>query len=57
MDFNRLVEIDLAHESAAILLDLEKAQICQGPKRLSDRTAADTEAFGDLLFGEPLTSG
>jgi hypothetical protein len=36
---------------------LEKANICQGAKRLSDGTAADTESFGDLLFGELLTSG
>src|ERR1700692_4076426 len=57
MDFHRLVEIDLAHEGAAILLDLEKANIFQGAKCLSDRTAADTEAFGDLLFCELLTSG
>ena len=57
VDFNRLVEIDLAHEGAAILLDLEKPHIFQCAKRLSDRTAADTETFGDLLFGELLTSG
>ena len=55
MDFNRLLKIDLAYAGSAILFDLEKANICQGAKSLSDGTAADTEAFGDLLFGELLT--
>jgi hypothetical protein len=36
---------------------LEKANICQGTKRLSDGTAADIEAFGNFLFGEFLTGG
>ena len=33
----------------------EEANACQRAKSLSDGTAADTEAFGDLLVGELLT--
>src|ERR1700675_1811563 len=55
MDFNRLLEINLAYVGSTILFDLEETNICQRAKSLSDRTAADIEAFGDLLFGELLT--
>jgi len=33
MDFNRLVQIDLAHEGSAILFDLNQTKIFQGAKR------------------------
>jgi hypothetical protein len=57
MDFNRLLKIDLAYVGSTILFDLEEANICQRAKSLSDGTATDTEAFGDLLFDELLTGG
>jgi hypothetical protein len=57
MDFNGLFQIDLSYEGPAILFDLEKANVCQGAKRFSDWTAADTEALNDLLFSELLSGG
>src|SRR6266446_258779 len=44
MDFDRLVQIDLAHEGPAILFDLNQTKIFQGAKRFSNRTTANPEA-------------
>ena len=55
MDFNSLLKIDLADVGSTVLFDLEEANIFHRAKSLSDGTPADTEAFGDILFGKLFT--
>src|SRR5260221_14641238 len=42
MDFDPLVQIDLADESSAILFDLDQSKVFQGAKRFPDETTANS---------------
>jgi hypothetical protein len=59
VDLVGLVDADLAHEHAAVLLESHETRRLERPERLADRAARDAEALGDrglvqLLAGAKL---
>ena len=54
---DRLIEAYLADEHAAVGDELDQPCFDECPERFPDRTAADLELLGEVVFVEPLSHG